>query len=123
MQRSYLRVLLGGVLIAVTSQLHAEALQPDPAWQQGKLANGFSWQLLQTPQRPNDRIQMRLSVQTGSMMEKPAEKGFAYLIPKVVMFNSQSLNTQQLSNLLRNGISPICRCRRRLFPMISHSIT
>ena len=38
MQRSYLRVLLGGVLIAVTSQLHAEALQPDPAWQQGKLA-------------------------------------------------------------------------------------
>ncbi|CAK7067323.1 M16 family metallopeptidase [Morganella morganii] len=106
MQRSYLRVLLGGVLIAVTSQLHAEALQPDPAWQQGKLANGFSWQLLQTPQRPNDRIQMRLSVQTGSMMEKPAEKGFAYLIPKVVMFNSQSLNTQQLSNLLRNGISP-----------------
>lgn len=34
MQRSYLRVLLGGVLIAATSQLHAEALQPDPAWQQ-----------------------------------------------------------------------------------------
>ncbi|OBU03099.1 M16 family metallopeptidase [Morganella psychrotolerans] len=106
MQRSYLRVLLGGVLIAATSQLHAEALQPDPAWQQGKLANGFNWQLLQTPQRPNDRVQLRLSVQTGSMMEKSAEKGFSYLIPKVVMFNSQSLNTQQLSHLLSNAIDP-----------------
>ncbi|MFV9997474.1 MAG: hypothetical protein AB8W37_07275 [Arsenophonus endosymbiont of Dermacentor nuttalli] len=33
---------IGGLLMILSSQLPAETLQPDPAWQQGKLDNGFS---------------------------------------------------------------------------------
>ncbi|MFS1539944.1 MAG: hypothetical protein ACL7BU_16065 [Candidatus Phlomobacter fragariae] len=65
--------------MALSNQLPAEILQPNPAWQQGKLDNGFSWQLLQTPQRPNDRIQWRLVVKTSSMLETASQRGFTYL--------------------------------------------
>ena len=39
-------------MMATVGYVQAEALQPDPAWQQGTLANGFQWQVLATPQRP-----------------------------------------------------------------------
>ncbi len=47
MQGTRIRLIVGGLLLAAaSSNVQAEALQPDPAWQQGKLENGFSWQLL-----------------------------------------------------------------------------
>ncbi|MCE1787649.1 insulinase family protein, partial [Enterobacter hormaechei] len=70
--------LMGGAILATTCLAQAETLQPDPAWQQGKLENGFSWQILQTPQRPNDRIQLRLLVKTGSLAEKNPQRGYTY---------------------------------------------
>jgi len=92
--------------MALSSQLPAETLQPDPAWQQGKLDNGFSWQLLQTPQRPNDRIQLRLVVKTGSMVETASQRGFTYLIPKMALFHSKTLSSSQLQQLWHNAIDP-----------------
>ena len=65
MQGTKIRLLTGGLLMmAAASYVQADALQPDPAWQQGTLANGFQWQVLSTPQRPSDRIEIRLSVNT-----------------------------------------------------------
>lgn len=50
MQGTRIRLLIGGILLAAASStVQAETLQPDPAWQQGKLENGFNWQLLTTP--------------------------------------------------------------------------
>lgn len=55
MQGTKIRLLAGGLLlVAAAGNVQAEALQPDPAWQQGTLANGFQWQVLATPQRPSD---------------------------------------------------------------------
>ncbi|MEG2113019.1 MAG: insulinase family protein, partial [Hafnia sp.] len=63
MQGTKIRLMVGGLLLAAaSSSVHSEALQPDPAWQEGKLDNGFSWQLLATPQRPSDRIELRMIV-------------------------------------------------------------
>ena len=57
MQGTKIRLLAGGLLMMATAgYVQADALQPDPAWQQGTLANGFQWQVLSTPQRPSDRI-------------------------------------------------------------------
>lgn len=106
MQGIKMRYFIGGVLMALSSQLPAETLQPDPAWQQGKLDNGFSWQLLQTPQRPNDRIQLRLVVKTGSMVETASQRGFTYLIPKMALFHSKTLSDSQLQQLWHNAIDP-----------------
>ena len=45
MQGTKIRLLTGGLLMmAAASYVQADALQPDPAWQQGTLANGFQWQ-------------------------------------------------------------------------------
>ncbi|MGJ3354803.1 insulinase family protein [Providencia sp. Je.9.19] len=87
MQGLNFRYIISVVLLSVTGFASAEALQPDPAWQQGKLENGFSWQLLQTPQRPNDRVQLRLAIKTGSLTEKASEKGYSYLIPKMALYH------------------------------------
>lgn len=69
MQGTRIRLLVGGLVLASSFGLQAETLQPDPAWQEGKLDNGFNWQLLATPQRPSDRIELRLVVNTGSLVE------------------------------------------------------
>lgn len=61
----------------------AEALQPDPAWRQGGLPTGFSWQLFSTPQRPNDRIELRLRINTSSPAESFQQIGSAHLLPRL----------------------------------------
>ncbi|MDX7986196.1 insulinase family protein [Xenorhabdus sp. 12] len=104
MQGNKIGYLIGGTLLAMTNLVQAETLQPDPAWQQGKLDNGFSWEILQTPQRPNDRIQLRLLVKTGSLSEKKQQQGYTYLIPKIVLSSSKDLSSQKLENLWRNVI-------------------
>ncbi|RAW87466.1 insulinase family protein [Photorhabdus laumondii] len=106
MQGTKIRYFIGGIMLAVAGQTQAEALQPDPAWKQGKLENGFNWQILQTPQRPNDRIQLRLVVKTGSLAEKTQQAGYTWLIPKVVLFSSKSLSSTKLEQLWNSAIDP-----------------
>lgn len=82
MQGTKIRLLTGGLLMmAAASYVQADALQPDPAWQQGTLANGFQWQVLATPQRPSDRVEIRLSINTGSLAESTQQTGFSHFIP------------------------------------------
>ncbi|MDB9567049.1 M16 family metallopeptidase [Providencia rettgeri] len=107
MQGLKVRYIIGVVLFSVAHLAGAEPLQPDPAWQQGKLENGFSWQLLQTPQRPNDRIQLRLAIKTGSLTEKASEKGYSYLIPKMALFHqTEAFPTTTLQEFWRQAADP-----------------
>lgn len=47
MQGTKIRLLAGGLLMMATAgYVQADALQPDPAWQQGTLSNGLQWQVL-----------------------------------------------------------------------------
>ena len=60
MQGTKIRLLAGGLLMMATAgYVQADALQPDPAWQQGTLSNGLQWQVLTTPQRPSWLIPVR----------------------------------------------------------------
>ena len=44
MQGTKIRLLAGGLLMMATAgYVQADALQPDPAWQQGTLSNGLQW--------------------------------------------------------------------------------
>ena len=57
MQGTKIRLLTGGLLMmAAVGYVQAEALQPDPAWQQGTLANGLQWQVLAPPPPPSARV-------------------------------------------------------------------
>ncbi|MCB5312493.1 M16 family metallopeptidase [Yersinia intermedia] len=105
MQGTRIRLIVGGLLLAAaSSNVQAEALQPDPAWQQGKLENGFSWQLLATPQRPSDRIELRLVVNTGSLAESAQQVGFAHLLPRLALMSSASFTPAQLQSLWQQGV-------------------
>lgn len=89
MQNTRIRLLAGGLLLLITGgYVQAETLQPDPAWQQGKLANGFQWQILVTPQRPSDRVEMRLLINTGSLAESAQQSGFNHFLSRMILNQS-----------------------------------
>ncbi len=107
MQGTTIRLLAGGLLMmAAASYVQAEALQPDPAWQQGTLSNGFQWQVLATPQRPSDRVEIRLSIDIGSLNESAQQTGFSHLIPRIALTQSGSLPTMQARSMWQQGIDP-----------------
>ena len=109
MQGTKLLHWMGGMIFAATSfTLHAEALQPDPAWQQGKLKNGFGWQVLSTPQRPSDDVELRLVVESGSLNENTSQTGYSHLLTRIALV--QVLISR-------------ARYRRRLRHMITRNIT
>ncbi|ARF51742.1 M16 family metallopeptidase [Pantoea stewartii] len=116
MQGTRIRLLVGGLVLAATSYgASAETLQPDPAWQQGKLDNGFSWQLLATPQRPSDRIELRMVVNTGSLVESAQQTGFSHLLSRLALVHNTALDTNQQRALWQQGIDP----QRPLPPVIT----
>ena len=107
MQGTKIRLLTGGLLMMATvGYVQAEALQPDPAWQQGTLANGLQWQVLATPQRPSDRIEVRLFVNIGSLSESTQQSGFSHFIPRLALTQSGSLPTMQARSLWQQSIDP-----------------
>ena len=107
MQGTKIRLLAGGLLMkASAGYVQADALQPDPAWQQGTLANGLQWQELATPQRPSDRIEVRLLVNTGSLPENTQQSGFSHAIPRIALTQSGGLDATQARSLWQQGFDP-----------------
>ncbi|WP_034945164.1 M16 family metallopeptidase [Erwinia oleae] len=100
---------MGLLVIALTvfsNATRAETLQPDPAWQQGKLDNGFSWQVLTTPQRPSDRVEVRLMVNTGSLVESTQQTGYSHLLPRLALVHNAKLDPAQQRSLWQQSIDP-----------------
>ncbi len=104
MQGSRIRLLAGGIILATISCVgQAETLQADPAWQQGKLENGFNWQLLTTPQRPSDRIELRLVVNSGSLVENGQQSGYSQLLPRLALVHGATPAAVQPQSLWQQG--------------------
>ncbi|MCT4704913.1 insulinase family protein [Enterobacteriaceae bacterium H11S18] len=107
MQGTKIRLLAGGLLlVAAASNVQAEALQPDPAWQSGQLANGFQWQVLATPQRPSDRVEIRLLVNTGSLTESTQQSGYSHFLPRLALTQHGSLQPLQVRSLWQQSTDP-----------------
>lgn len=93
-------IRIGVALLAMISfTLQSAVLHQDPAWQQGKLNNGFTWQLLTTPQRSTDSVEVRLIVNTGSLSESSEQRGFSHLLARLALVHNSALNIQQQRNL------------------------
>lgn len=107
MQGTKIRLLAGGLLlVAAAGSVQAEALQPDPAWQSGQLANGFQWQVLATPQRPSDRVEVRLLVNTGSLTESTQQSGYSHFMPRLALTQHGSLQPLQVRSLWQQSTDP-----------------
>ncbi|CBG90979.1 M16 family metallopeptidase [Citrobacter rodentium] len=117
MQGTKIRLLAGGLLMMATAgYVQADAFQPDPAWQQGTLANGLHWQVLATPQRPSDRIEVRLLVNTGSLTESTQQSGFSHVIPRIALTQSGGLDATQARSLWMQASDPT---RKRPMPPVT----
>ena len=109
MQGTKIRLLAGGLLMMATAgYVQADALQPDPAWQQGTLSNGLQWQVLTTPQRPSDRVEIRLLVNTGSLAESTQQSGYSHAIPRIALTQSGGLDAAQARSLWQQLFSMCC---------------
>lgn len=107
MQGSRICLLVGGIVLAASASIvQADTLQPDPAWQQGKLDNGFNWQILSTPQRPSDRIELRLIVNTGSLVENTQQTGYSHLLSRMALVHNSALSPTQQRALWQQGMDP-----------------
>lgn len=102
MQNTKIRLLAGGLLLLTGSYAQAETLQPDPAWQRGKLPNGFQWQILATPQRPSDRTEVRLLVNAGSLAESTQQNGFSHFLSRLILNQA----SHQSESLWQQGVDP-----------------
>lgn len=58
------------------------------------------------PQRPSDRIEIRLSVNTGSLTESTQQSGFSHFLPRLALTQSGSLQAVQVRSLWQQGIDP-----------------
>ncbi len=106
MQGTKLLHWMGGMIFAATSfTLHAEALQPDPAWQQGKLKNGFGWQVLSTPQRPSDDVELRLVVESGSLNENTSQTGYSHLLTRIALVHNTAITPAQQREIWQQSIN------------------
>lgn len=123
MQGTRIRLIAGGLLMAAASLVQAEPLQPDPAWQQGTLSNGFQWQILSTPQRPSDRIEIRLTVNTGSLAENTQQSGYTRFLPRLALTQSGSLQAVQARSLWQQSIDPKRPMPRSWFLTITRCLT
>ena len=107
MQGKKIRLVAGGMLIlAAAGYAQAETLQPDQAWQQGTLANGLQWQVLATPQRPSDRIEVRFQINAGSLAESTQQTGFSHLLSRLALTQSGSLQATQARSLWQQSMVP-----------------
>ncbi|GKX55624.1 peptidase M16 [Leminorella grimontii] len=101
MHSQYLFSALGGLMfLAVGASVQAEPLRADPAWQVGKLDNGFKWQILSTPHRPTDNVEIRLEVNAGSLQEGIPQVGFSYLLPRLAVAGTPHFSHESLDALL-----------------------
>src|SRR5256885_1609457 len=83
------------LMMATAGYVQADALQPDPAWQPGTLANGIQWQVLTTPQRPSDRVEIRLLVNTGSLDESTQQSGYSHVFFYIALTHRGRLASPQ----------------------------
>jgi zinc protease len=91
-----LRWLFSGILAVFYFPSFASELVADPTWQTGKLANGFSWQILATPQRSTDNVEIRLVIRTGSLNESGSQTGYNHLLTKIALAASAEGNAAEL---------------------------
>ncbi|WP_179862242.1 M16 family metallopeptidase [Longibacter salinarum] len=114
--RSISRLALGAVLLmllawspfAQAQQADAdtseEALPVDPAVRTGTLDNGMRFYIRQNDE-PEDRLQLRLALNAGSILETDAQRGLAHFLEHMLFNGTENFEEQKLIDFLeRTGM-------------------
>lgn len=103
--RTILLVLLCSVAVASAQNLAPnEAIPLDPKITTGKLSNGIKY-FIRKNGRPEKRVEMRLVVNTGSVLEDEDQQGLAHFAEHMAFNGTKKYPKQELINFLEsNGV-------------------
>jgi len=81
-----------------------EALPTDPAVRTGTLDNGMRYYIRQNDE-PEDRLQLRLALNAGSILETDAQRGLAHFLEHMLFNGTENFEEQKLIDFLeRTGM-------------------
>jgi zinc protease len=95
-------MLLLVLSIQVTAQFDLKTPIPkDPKVRIGKLANGLTYYIHQNP-KPEKKVELRLVVNTGSVLEDPDQRGLAHFMEHMNFNGTTNFKKNELVDYLQN---------------------
>lgn len=88
-------------LSALAQQPTSAPLQLNPKVRTGKLANGLTYYILQN-KKPENRMELRLAVNTGSTMEDDNQQGLAHLVEHMAFNGTKNFKKNELVDYLES---------------------
>ena len=77
-----------------------QALDKDPSVKIGKLENGFTYYLRQNA-KPENRIEFRLAINAGSILEDDDQQGLAHFTEHMLFNGTKNFEKNELINFLQ----------------------
>lgn len=81
--------------------ISAQELPMDPSVRIGKLDNGFTYYLKSNP-KPENRIEFRLAVKAGSVLEDDDQQGLAHFVEHMLFNGTKNFEKNELIDFLQN---------------------
>ena len=95
-------LLLLSVNLSVFSQIKlTDTLPVDPRVKKGKLSNGLTY-YIQKNTRPEKKVELRLAVNTGSIMENDDQRGLAHFTEHMAFNGSKNFQKNDLVSFLQS---------------------
>jgi zinc protease len=93
--------LWGFILTVVSAQIQdpAKPIPADPAIKIGKLDNGITY-YIKVNKKPEQRVELRLAVNTGSVCETPGQQGLAHFVEHMCFNGTKNFPSNKMINML-----------------------
>jgi zinc protease len=101
MKLARLWLFLLAIPSTVAGQQLSDTLSVDPNVTVGKLANGLTY-YIRVNQKPEDRAELRLAVNVGSVLEDEQQRGLAHVVEHMAFNGTEHFEKQQLVNYLES---------------------
>src|SRR4051794_10189217 len=95
---SYILVMMCGVLAAQTGL--NDKIPVDPAIKIGKLSNGLTYYIRKNG-KPDKKVELRLAVNTGSILEDDDQQGLAHFIEHMAFNGSKNFKKNDIVSFLQ----------------------
>lgn len=96
----YLSLLLVLLYLTPASLFAFQELPKDPSVKIGKLDNGFTYYLKENP-RPENRVEFRLAVKAGSILEDDDQQGLAHFTEHMLFNGTKNFEKNDLVDFLQ----------------------
>jgi len=94
-------LLWGFVLTVVSAQVQdgGKPIPADPAIKIGKLENGITY-YIKVNKKPEQRVELRLAVNAGSVCETPGQQGLAHFVEHMCFNGTKNFPSNKMINML-----------------------